>query len=182
MAPELVLPLFNQEILKASPIVSGTVMIPSALAMAILSPLSGKLYDEYGIKRVSVIGGLIAAIPMFFHDANTAIVWLTVLYAIRCAGLTLCYTPASVYALNALPQDSVVSGNTIIVTLVQVANSFCTAFAVATQNIVKSNGLKHSSSTVAAISGYQRAFGTTILITLIACVLIFKIKDDKATK
>lgn len=185
MAPELVLPLFNQEILKASPIVSGTVMIPSALAMAILSPLSGKLYDEYGIKRVSVIGGLmglIAAIPMFFHDANTAIVWLTVLYAIRCAGLTLCYTPASVYALNALPQDSVVSGNTIIVTLVQVANSFCTAFAVATQNIVKSNALKHSSSTVAAISGYQWAFGTTILITLIACVLIFKIKDDKATK
>ncbi|WP_301050258.1 hypothetical protein [Lactobacillus intestinalis] len=44
--------------------------------------------------------------------------------------LILCYTPAQVYVLNALPQESVVSGNTIIVTMVQVANSFCTALAV----------------------------------------------------
>ncbi|WP_305066905.1 hypothetical protein [Lactobacillus intestinalis] len=36
--------------------------------------------------------------------------------------MILCYTPAQVYALNALPQEGVVSGNTIIVTMVQVAN------------------------------------------------------------
>ncbi|MFA7715974.1 hypothetical protein ABMX53_03570 [Lactobacillus acidophilus] len=49
----------------------------------------------------------------------------------------MCYTLAPVYALNALPQRSVVSGNTIIVTMVQVANSFCTALAVTTKNVVQ---------------------------------------------
>ncbi|EEJ71048.1 DHA2 family efflux MFS transporter permease subunit [Lactobacillus ultunensis] len=174
MAPELMLPLFNQNILKVSPIISGEVMIPSALAMAFLSPLAGRLYDKFGIKKMAIIGsllGLIMAAPMFFYDAQTSIIWITVFYALRCAGLILCYTPAQVYALNALPQKSVVSGNTIIVTMVQVANSFCTALAVTTKNIVQS----HTSS---VITGYQWSFGTTILVTLLACLLIFGVKRD----
>lgn len=74
MAPELMLPLFSQNILKVSPIVSGEVMIPSALAMAFLSPFAGRLYDKFGIKKMAVIGslaGLITALPMFFYDAQT---------------------------------------------------------------------------------------------------------------
>ena len=139
MAPELTLPLFNQDILKVSPIVSGMVMIPSALAMAALSPLAGRLYDEFGIKQLAMVGtiiGLVAAIPMMFYNASTGIILVTILYAIRCAGLILSYTPAEVYALNALPREQVTSGNTIIVTMIQVANSFGTALAMSVQSIV----------------------------------------------
>ncbi|XKU95353.1 multidrug transporter [Lactobacillus acidophilus] len=83
----------------------------------------------------------------------------------------MCYTPAQVYALNALPQKSVVSGNTIIVTMVQVANSFCTALAVTTKNMVQNQ-------TSSVVSGYQWSFGTTILVTFIACLLILGIKNQ----
>jgi len=175
MASELMLPLFNQNILKVSPIISGEVMIPSALAMAFLSPFAGRLYDKMGIKKMTMIGallGLITAVPMFFYNAQTSLGWLTLLYAIRCAGLILCYTPAQVYALNALPQESVVSGNTIIVTMVQVANSFCTALAVTTKNLVQDQ-------TGSVISGYQWSLSTTILVTLLATLLIFGIKKQE---
>lgn len=57
MAPELMLPLFNQNILKVSQIISVEVMIPSALAMAVLSPFAGRLYDKMGIKKMAMIGG-----------------------------------------------------------------------------------------------------------------------------
>lgn len=90
-------------------------------------------------------------------------------------GLILCYTPAQVYDLNALPQESVVSGNTIIVTMVQVANSFCTALAVTTKNLVQDQ-------TGSVISGYQWSLGTTILVTLLATLLIFGIKKARAIK
>lgn len=180
MAPELTLPLFNQNILKASPIISGMVMIPSALAMALLSPLAGRLYDEFGIKKQAIVGtiiGLLAAIPMVFYNAKTSIVVVTILYAIRCGGLILSYTPAEVYALNALPQEQVTSGNTIIVTLIQVANSFSTAFAVSVQSIIAQWNTNHGTgSNLAAIHGYQWSFGTTVLVTLIACILVTKIK------
>lgn len=181
MAPELTLPLFNQGILKVSPIISGMVMIPSALAMALLSPLAGRLYDEFGIKKLAIVGtviGLLTAVPMVFYDAKTSIIVVTVLYAVRCGGLILSYTPAEVYALNALPQKQVTSGNTIIVTLIQVANSFGTAFAVSVQNIIAQwNTNRGIEGNLAAIHGYQWSFGTTVLVTLIACILVTKIKS-----
>ena len=181
MAPELTLPLFNQDILKVSPIVSGMVMIPSALAMAALSPLAGRLYDEFGIKQLAMVGtiiGLVAAIPMMFYNASTGIILVTILYAIRCAGLILSYTPAEVYALNALPREQVTSGNTIIVTMIQVANSFGTALAMSVQSVVANWSTAHNTSTsLATIHGYQWSFGTTVLITLISCLLVTKIKS-----
>lgn len=186
MAPELMLPLFNQNILKVSPIVSGAVMIPSSLAMAILSPLAGQLYDNFGIKKVALVGGwvgLLAAMPMFFYNTKTAIMVIVILYALRCAGLTLSYTPANVYALNALPQESLVSGNTIISTLLQVANSFGTALAATTQSIVAENCLSHGmGTTLAAVKGYQWSFGTTILISLLALLLTYRIKENQSMK
>ena len=51
MAPELMLPLFSQNILKVSPIVSGEVMIPSALTMAFLSPLLEDYMINLALKR-----------------------------------------------------------------------------------------------------------------------------------
>lgn len=184
MAPELMLPLFNQNILKVSPIISGAVMIPSSLAMALLSPLAGRLYDNFGIKKIALFGGwvgLLAALPMMGYSTQTSIATITIFYAFRCAGLTLSYTPANVYALNALPQRDVVSGNTIITTVLQVANSFGTALAASTQSIVThysiSNGM---SNTLAAIKGYQWSFGTTVLISLIALVLTYRIKAKQS--
>lgn len=183
MAPELTLPLFNQNILKVSPIISGMVMIPSALAMAFLSPLAGRLYDEFGIKQLALVGtvvGLLAAIPMIFYGGETSIILITILYAIRCGGLILSYTPAEVYALNALPQDQVTSGNTILVTLIQVANSFGTALAVSAQSIVAHWEVnRYVATTLATIHGYQWSFGTTVLTTLLACVLVTKIKTKR---
>lgn len=181
MAPELVLPLFNQNVKAVSALTSGLVMIPSALAMAFLSPFAGRLYDEFGIRRMGIFGALLAlltAMPMFFYDSGTAIILITVLYAIRCGGLTLAYTPASVYALNALPNKQVTSGNTIIVTMVQVANSFSTTLAVAIQTLVQRWGVSHHRSDALAMTqGYQWAFASTILITLVALLLLTRTKD-----
>lgn len=178
MAPELILPLFNQNVKEVTPLVSGLVMIPSALAMAVLSPFAGRLYDKFGIRRLGILGLLIAlitALPMFFYNAGTGIILITILYAIRCGGLTLSYTPATAYALSELPQSQVTSGNTIIVTMVQAANSFSTTLAVAVQSIIQNLEMNHHSSIQAAMTtGYQWSFASTILITFIALVLVMK--------
>ncbi|SFV41096.1 Multidrug and toxin extrusion (MATE) family efflux pump YdhE/NorM, homolog [Ligilactobacillus acidipiscis] len=185
MAPELILPLFNQNVKKVSALISGLVMIPSALAMAFLSPFAGRLYDDFGIKHLGIFGSLIAlltAVPMFFYDASTSIVLITILYSIRCGDLTLAYTPASVYALNSLSQKQVTSGNTIIVTMVQVANSFSTTLAVAIQGLVQNWQIVHHDSILLAMTrGYQGAFASTILITIIALLLLTRISDAENT-
>lgn len=158
MSPELMLPLFSQNILKVSPIISGLVMMPSALAMSIISPLAGRIYDESGIKKVGIISScfaLVMALPMIFYHPFTSVLLVTIIYALRSGALMLCYTPANVYALNALPQRSVVAGNTIVVTLVQVTNSFAVAFAVITQNFTINYDLHHGiAAAIAQVHGY----------------------------
>lgn len=181
MAPELMLPLFNQNILKVTPLVSGEMLIPSAVAMAVLSPLAGKMYDKFGIKKMAIFGagiGLIMAIPMMGYTAQTPVMKITLLYCLRCAGLTLCYSPACVYALNSLAKEYVVHGNTLIVTMVQLTNAFATALAVTVQScgekLAVSNG---ANKMLAAINGYHWAFASTVLITLVALILIFRLKN-----
>lgn len=107
MATELMLPLFNQNIIKVSPMISGIMLIPSAVAMTIVSPLAGRLYDNFGIKKVAILGmglGLLTTIPMIFYVSTTSATSVTWIYALRCGGLTLAYAPLTVYALNALPK------------------------------------------------------------------------------
>ena len=73
MATELILPLFNQNVLKVSPTVSGLMLIPSALVMMMVSPIAGRLYDQIGIKRVAFLGfgiGLLTTIPMAFYSPD----------------------------------------------------------------------------------------------------------------
>lgn len=80
------------------------------------------------------------------------------------------YTSASL-CIECFAAKECFSGNTIIVTMVQVANSFCTALAVITKNVVQNQ-------TSSVVSGYQWSFGTTILVTFIACLLILGIKNQ----
>ena len=113
MATELMLPLFNQNIIKVSPMISGIMLIPSAIVMTIVSPLAGRLYDNFGIKKVAFLGmgfGLLTTLPMIFYTSATSASSVTWIYAARCGALTLAYAPLTVYALNALPKNTLFLG------------------------------------------------------------------------
>lgn len=68
---ELIMPLYLQNVHGVSALVSGLTMLPGALVMAVLNPISGKLYDRFGIFKLSLYGYSILAIgtlPMFFFN------------------------------------------------------------------------------------------------------------------
>lgn len=76
MATELMLPLFNQNVLRVTPMVSGLMLIPSAIVMAVMSPLAGRIYDLVGIKKVALVGmglGLLFTVPMIFYRGQTSL-------------------------------------------------------------------------------------------------------------
>lgn len=50
MGPELIIPLYSQEVRGLSAMVLGLLLLPGALMMAFLSPISGRLYDLFGVK------------------------------------------------------------------------------------------------------------------------------------
>lgn len=155
MATELMLPLFNQNVLKVSPTVSGLMLIPSALAMVIVSPIDGHLYDQFGIKAIAWVGftiGLATTIPMAF------------------------YSPVTVYGLNALSQEYVVYGNTLMVNLNLVADAFANALAASTQAIGQQHAAHHLPY-LATVYGFHWSFWSIAILNFIAVVFLFKLKN-----
>ncbi|KRO00127.1 DHA2 family efflux MFS transporter permease subunit [Companilactobacillus kimchiensis] len=181
MGPELIVPLYNQNIRGLDATTSGLTLLIGALLMAVISLISGKLYDLFGIKKLAYYGfglAIMASIPMLWFNQTTSPIWIAIVYAIRISSLTLVYMPISVLGLNALPQKYVVYGSTIIVTIQQLATSLGTALLVAITAWGSKFGLRHGLVGKAADTvGYKWAFIVTLVITILCLIVSFKVKN-----
>lgn len=181
MATELMLPLFNQNVIKVTPMISGILLIPSAVVMLIVSPLAGRLYDEIGIRKIALLGmggGLLFTLPMIFYTARTTSIEVSVMYALRCGALTLAYSPLTVYALNSLSKKYIVFGSTLIVNMNLIADSFANAMAVTMQSLGQKAGTSQSLSLFSATTkGYQWSFMAICFLNIIGFLLVFKLKN-----
>lgn len=181
MATELMLPLFNQNVIKVTPMISGLLLLPSAVVMLMVSPLAGRLYDEIGIRKIALLGmggGLIFTLPMIFYTAHTTAAEVSMMYALRCGALTLAYSPLTVYALNSLSKKYIVFGSTLIINMNQIADSFANAMAATMQALGQKAGMNANlSNFAAATQGYEWSFMAICLLNIIGFLLIFKLKN-----
>ena len=53
---EMVLPLYLQDLMGHSPFESGLTMLPGALLIGLMSPVTGRLFDQYGIRNLAITG------------------------------------------------------------------------------------------------------------------------------
>lgn len=58
MGSSVMMPLYVQTIKGDSASMAGLVGLPGSLAMAVISPMAGKLYDRFGVKRLFLVGGI----------------------------------------------------------------------------------------------------------------------------
>lgn len=67
---EMVIPLYIQNIRGESAFHSGLILLPGALAMGIMSPITGRLFDRYGAKFMALAGMTmltLGSILSFYH-------------------------------------------------------------------------------------------------------------------
>ncbi|NMM97861.1 DHA2 family efflux MFS transporter permease subunit [Bifidobacterium olomucense] len=58
MGSSVMLPLYVQTIKGGSASMAGLVSLPGSLVMAIISPMAGRLYDRFGVKRLFLVSGI----------------------------------------------------------------------------------------------------------------------------
>lgn len=181
MGPELIIPLYNQEVRGLSAMVSGLLLLPGALMMAFLSPISGRLYDLFGIKKLAYVGyglAVISTIPMLWFNTTTNIYLIMLTYLIRVSGITLVYMQVNVNGLNALPKEYVVDGSTVIITIQQIASSLGTALMVAITSVISNHLTKENVGQLAALNiGYHWTFIFTLVITILCLVIAMFLKN-----
>lgn len=102
-----VLPLFLQNIRGYTAMEAGLILLPSALASALMMPVSGALFDRFGAKVVTVPGLLVvgfATYEMSLFNMDTPKLTIILVAAIRGLGLGLSMMPVNTAGMNAVPK------------------------------------------------------------------------------
>ena len=133
----ILMPIYVQTIKGISPVDSGLLMLPGALVMGFMSPVTGKLFDKYGAKVLAIIGMTIVVISTYFFSdlsINTTYLHIMFLYTIRMLGISMVMMPVMTNGLNTLPIKAYPHGTAMNNTLQQVSGAIGSALLITIMN------------------------------------------------
>ncbi len=177
IATTVILPLFMQNLLGFNALHSGLMLLPGAIVMGCMNPLTGTLFDKYGAKWLLRIGFTILTVTTFFFanlSQDTTFTYLAVLNAIRMVGIAMVMMPSTTLGLNQLPNHLISHGTAMNNTFRQISGAVGTAVLV-TITITAAS----SNSVAGAIHGVNIAFLVAGFIAAFGLLLSFAIRDPK---
>ena len=175
-------PIYLQTIRGFGASVSGFIMLPASIAMLIMSPVSGRLFDKFGPRRLAIPGLFLASvftIPMVLMDENTSLYYLAFVYTIRTIGLSLVNMPLNTWGLNSLSNRVMAHGTAIGNTFRQVAGSLGCAILITVMSIVVAN-CTDPATIASQIHGINVAYmGATLMMTTAFVLTILFVKEER---
>jgi DHA2 family lincomycin resistance protein-like MFS transporter len=173
MGSMILLPLYLQNLRGLSPLETGLLVMPGGLAMGLLGPTVGKLYDRLGSRPLVLPGsiGMVAALAGFTQVSATMPFWQILgLHTVLMLSLAAMFTPIFTLGMGALPPNMYPHGSSILGTLQQVAAALGTALVVTVMS-ARTGHLVADGATAAAaqLSGMKLAF---LVATALAVVTI----------
>lgn len=169
------LPLYLQNTVGLSASESGLVVLPGALAMGLLGPVIGRIYDRWGT-RVLLLPGTIIVLAIlwgFTTLTESTPVWiLVVTQTVLSIGLAMSFTPLFTASLGSLEPKYYSYGSATVSTVQQVAGAAGIAVLIAVMSSVSQAAVDSGAADAAAgAAGARAAFllaaiiGTPLLIS-----------------
>ncbi|MFL6559767.1 MAG: DHA2 family efflux MFS transporter permease subunit, partial [Bacillus sp. (in: firmicutes)] len=204
----ILLPIYVQTIRGISPLDAGLLLLPGAISMAIMMPITGKLFDKFGGRTLAIIGLGITVVTSYMFSKltlETTYTHLIILYTIRMFGMSMVNMPVTTNGLNQLPARFYPHGTEMNNTMSQVSGAIGTALLVtvmtnrakthATELIAAAKKavpnpsvkiteamqlkMQHDIQMKAMLEGINDAFFVTVFIAGLALVLALFIKRAK---
>jgi EmrB/QacA subfamily drug resistance transporter len=129
----LLLPIYVQTIRGISPFDAGLMLLPGAIVNALMSPVTGRLFDKIGGRILAVVGLTITTVTTYFFSRlsfETSYMSLVLLHAIRMFGMSMVFMPVSTNGLNQLPQRFYPHGTAMNNTMQQVSAAIGTGLLI----------------------------------------------------
>lgn len=191
----ILLPIYLQTIRGFTPMESGLMLLPGAILMGIMSPITGIIFDKIGARWLSVVGLLITVITTWQFSQltdSTTYTHMIITYTVRMLGMSMLSMPIVTAGLNQLPQRLSSHGTAMSNTLRTVGGALGMALFVSLMtnktnstitDTLMSGAVSQSDKAAmlkltqeATISGVTHAFNIATWITVVALVLAFFIK------
>jgi len=194
-------PAYVQNVRGISPLDSGLMMLPGAIVMGIMSPITGKLFDKFGPRLLAVAGLTVTAVStyMLAHlQIDSSHTYIILVYTLRMLGMSMVMMPIMTNGLNQLPNQLNPHGTAVNNTAQQVSGSIGTAVLVTIMNSVTKTeatnlltGVDPTTLTTAAqavltqkalLAGIQYSFYVALGINIVALVLALFVKRVDTSK
>jgi MFS family permease len=194
----ILLPIYLQNIRGFTPLESGLLLLPGAILMGIMSPITGIIFDKIGARWLAVTGLVITTFTTYEFSqlsVETSYSYMITMYTLRMFGMSMLMMPIQTAGLNQLPQRLNPHGSAMSQTLRNVAGALGTAFLVTIMtNMATSKGKEmaiagHVAPTdqaamaeikmQATVYGINHAFVVATWMTVAALVLSFFIRKVK---
>jgi len=181
---ELFLPLYIQTARGFTPLESGLLLLPGAIVMGVMSPITGRIFDKIGARPLAVIGSVIlVGMTLLFSNItdSTPYIYMMVIYAIRMFGISLMMMPVMTAGLNQLPDHLIPHGTAMSNTLTQLAASVGAALLVTVMTNNTTAAVQQQLPNP-MIHGVSAAFTFSTVLAFFALVLSLFIKPMKTSQ
>lgn len=133
MGVMILLPMFLQRGRGMDALHAGLLLAPGGLAMGLLGPTVGRLYDKLGVRRLVIPGAAVVVTALVLlalaaPHAHWGVV--LVLHVVMSIALACTFTPIFTYGLSGLPPHLYSHGSAMLGTIQQVAAAAGTALSV----------------------------------------------------
>lgn len=175
ISSELILPMYLEDVRGSSAFDTGLTLMPGAIVMGIMNPITGKLFDKFGARYLALTGLTILTLGTFglsFLSVSTPVIYIISIYAIRMLGISMLLMPLSTSALNSLHKNLYAHGNAANNTLRQVAGSIGTSLIVTlmSKSTISSG---YTDPAKAQVYGMNVSFACTAALTLVGLIIAF---------
>jgi len=179
----IVLPLYMQNMQDFSALESGLALLPGAVVMGLMSPITGRIFDMFGAKWLAIIGFTLVTGPTFMFSIltlETTFAYLAVVNAVRMLGTAMVIMPVTTAALNQLPQRLIPHGTALNNTMRQIAASVGTAVLVTVMTAAARDPEEHGAAGL--VHGANVSFLVAGIIGVVGIIGSFFIRESRPEK
>jgi MFS transporter, DHA2 family, lincomycin resistance protein len=171
----LLMPLYLQDVRGLSPLQTGLLMMPGGLAMGLLGPQVGKVFDRVGGRPLVIPGsiGMTIGLGLFTQiDLHTPYALILGMHILLMVSLAAIFTPVFSLGLGAVPQHLYSHASSLLGALQQVAGAMGAALSVAVLTARGDSLAADGASKLGAyVGGMQWAFGLSAVLSVAVVVL-----------
>ena len=172
-------------------------LLPGALMLGLMSPVTGRLFDRYGARFLSITGLtllIIGTVPFLTLTKNTPVISIVVFYAIRLFGVSMVFMPVTTSGMNVLPITEMAHGTAVNNTFRQTMSSIGTAIMTTvltnvtnmqkpTHALLEKAPLSYKDHYInATLAGFHAAFLVAALFAVISLILAFFLKNGNRAR
>ena len=172
----VLLPLYLQDARQLSVLTTGLMLMPGGLAMGLLGPRVGRVFDQYGARPLLVPGaiGIVVTLVVFTRIGLHTPLWLIVAtHVVLMVCMAGVFTPVFTLGLGAVPPRLYSHASSLLGALQQVAGAMGTALVITVMSSRATSLVEQGEDPLSAMVGgmhWSFALGAALSLVELATV------------